>query len=242
MRSELAYKFLSGGSVGLHSGYRWPVPERDSRGSWVEAQGELLECGNGIHACRTADLPYWIDDELWEIELAGEITALPLGLVARRGRLVRRIEGWDARAAAQLARSCADQARERAVRVLEASGLAEAAREASAAADLDASLASLTRAFAEIPEFPGRVAGYAADVAQYALSADQEGADWAACAAYVDAYLAGFVASGGTTEHPDHEAAFHEARRAQARWLADRLALGVCPETPVRSGLARRRA
>jgi hypothetical protein len=225
MTRRATYKFLSAGSVGLHSGFAWPTPADGEAGPWVEAQGPLLECGNGIHACRIDDLPYWIDDELWEIELDGEVTPERFWLVARRGRLVRRIEAWDPRAAAELARSCACRALERAREVLAAGGFAEIANGVADGSDLEATLETLMPAFAEIPGFPGRVAGYAADVAQYALSAADQGADWAACAAYVDAYLAGFVASGGTTPRPDHDAAFYEVRREQARWFADRLAL-----------------
>lgn len=82
-----AYKFLAAGGIGPFTGFRWPV------GEWVEADGVDL-CRVGIHACRASDLPNWIDDELWEIELDGEVVEQERKLVARRGRLVRRLEGW----------------------------------------------------------------------------------------------------------------------------------------------------
>ena len=82
-----AYKFLAAGGIGPFTGFRWPV------GEWVEADGVDL-CRDGIHACRASDLPNWIDDELWEIELDGEVVEQERKLVARRGRLVRRLEGW----------------------------------------------------------------------------------------------------------------------------------------------------
>lgn len=106
-----AYKFLNAGCVGLYSGFRWPIGAGGEPGPWVEAEGELEACGNGIHACRLADLPYWIDDELWEIELAGEVLHGPRGLVARRGRLGARIEAWGSDVAAAFAESCAARAR-----------------------------------------------------------------------------------------------------------------------------------
>jgi len=223
--SRTAFKFLGAGAVGLHSGFAWPVPREEGPGPWVEAKGELLECGNGIHACRVGDLPYWIDDELWSIELAGDLVANPLGLVARRGRLVRRFEAWDPDAAAELARDCAERARGRALEVLASAGHAAPAARIGEADGDEGSLAALDAAFAELPGFAGRTAGYAADVARYATSAQVEGADWAACAAYADAYLAGFVASAGAAPHPDREAAYFATRAEQAAWLATRLGL-----------------
>jgi hypothetical protein len=93
-----AYKFLRRGRVGAFSGFAWPV------GEWVEAEPHV--CASGIHACRPADLPYWLDAELWEIELDGAVAA-ERKLVAPRGRLVRRVEAWDGGTARAFADSCA---------------------------------------------------------------------------------------------------------------------------------------
>ena len=63
----LAYKFLSGGGTGVLSGFRWPV------GEWVTVEGELVPARRGVHACRTGDLARWLDEELWAVELDGEL-------------------------------------------------------------------------------------------------------------------------------------------------------------------------
>ena len=60
-----AYKFLRAGRVGAFSGEAWPED------GIIEVDGPLEECRNGVHACRADDLPYWLDDELWEVELDG---------------------------------------------------------------------------------------------------------------------------------------------------------------------------
>jgi hypothetical protein len=99
-----AYKFLREGRVGPFTGFRWEP------GEWVETSGPAL-CDRGVHACRTRDLPFWINTELWEIELDGEVAEGERKLVAERGRLVRRVEGWDTDAAQALADSCAARAR-----------------------------------------------------------------------------------------------------------------------------------
>ena len=85
----IAYKFLSRGAVGPFSGFRWPTPEGGAEGAWVEAGP-----ADGIHACRPADLPYWIDEELWDAELSDDVRVAHHQLVASRGRLVRRVEAW----------------------------------------------------------------------------------------------------------------------------------------------------
>jgi hypothetical protein len=103
--SELAYKFTRPGGRSPFAGFVWP------QGEWVEVDGDIGLCTNGIHACRPEALPRWIDDELWLVELE-DVQAEHDGVViARRGRLVERIEGWDAETSRELARSCAARVR-----------------------------------------------------------------------------------------------------------------------------------
>jgi len=83
-----AYKFLEPEAVSPFAGFRWPV------GEWVEAASADV-CRRGIHACRIADLPFWLGPELWEIELDGDVVVHQRKVVAPRGRLVRRIEDWN---------------------------------------------------------------------------------------------------------------------------------------------------
>jgi hypothetical protein len=66
-------------------------------------------CVTGVHACRIADLPYWLDEELWEIELAGAVERGGKKLVAARGRLLRRIGAWDDAAMSDFAHGCRER-------------------------------------------------------------------------------------------------------------------------------------
>jgi hypothetical protein len=102
----IAYKFLAPGAVGPFSGFAWGEP-----GRWVEADGEPAACRSGIHACRVEQLPYWLGEELWEIELDGEVVEAERKLVAARGRLRERLDSWPA-AAAELAADCVARCRE----------------------------------------------------------------------------------------------------------------------------------
>ena len=99
-----AHKFLRAGSIAPFTGFRWEP------GRWVEAAG-VVPCEQGVHACRIDDLPFWTNDELWEVELAGDVVAIGRKLVAPRGRLVRRVEAWTVAAAQELGDACAARAR-----------------------------------------------------------------------------------------------------------------------------------
>jgi hypothetical protein len=65
-----------------------------------------------VHACRVDQLPYWVNRELWEIELAGEIVEGTYKLAAQEGRLVRMVDTWDEAAQIELGRACAGRIRE----------------------------------------------------------------------------------------------------------------------------------
>jgi hypothetical protein len=106
----IAYKFFDEGRVALYSGVRWPEP-----GSWLESD-RIEPCVSGVHACRIRDLAYWLGSELWEVELDGNVVEGERLVVAQRGRLVRRVEGWNDAAARAFATSCAEEARRRASR------------------------------------------------------------------------------------------------------------------------------
>jgi len=97
----IAYKFLREGAVGPFSRAAWPQPENGQPGEWVRA--------TGLHACRPVDLPLWIAAELWEAELEEPVHTATTHVVAGAGRLLRRVEGSDAAAAADFAGVCAER-------------------------------------------------------------------------------------------------------------------------------------
>ena len=102
----IAYKFLGSGGIGRFTGFRWDP------GEWIAAD-QADPCRAGSHACRVRDLPLWLDDELWEIELDGEIVVGDRKVVATRGRLTRRIEHWTPSVAREFGLFCARRTRER---------------------------------------------------------------------------------------------------------------------------------
>jgi hypothetical protein len=108
----IAYKFLRTGAIAPFTGMSWPVPGEGAPGSWVRVDGALEQCANGVHACRVTDLPYWLFDELWEIELEQPIRSAATNLVAAAGRLRERVRAWDAAQAAEFAEACAARVHE----------------------------------------------------------------------------------------------------------------------------------
>jgi hypothetical protein len=136
--SEATYKFTRPGARSPFTGFVWPVAE------WVEVDGEVALCTNGIHACRIEALPRWLDDELWRIEV-DEVALEHEGVViARRARLLDRVEAWDAEMSRELARSCAARARELAERVSDPLVRARADHIVDIAASGDPSSTALT--------------------------------------------------------------------------------------------------
>jgi hypothetical protein len=106
----LAYKFLLPGARGPFSGYAWPVPAATGPGPWVAASDGAVACRTAVHGCLVEHLPWWIQEELWLAEFATPVTFVGHKLMARRARLVRRVDGWGPGTARELAAACAGRA------------------------------------------------------------------------------------------------------------------------------------
>ena len=95
------HKFLASGAYGVLSGFQWHA------GEWNQAELPLIPSQRGIHVCRIEHLAYWVDEDLWSVELAGELVEGEQAVVAERGRLVERLAGWDVAARRAFAEACA---------------------------------------------------------------------------------------------------------------------------------------
>jgi hypothetical protein len=138
----IAWKFFARGAVAPFTGVRWPQV------GWVEsAPGP----GNGVHACAVEHLPYWFDEELWEVELDAPVSHAARQLVAFRGRLIVRIDEWP-KAQAEFTSGCVERTRRR---------VEEALRRGDEGADFAGYLADVVRRQA----YPGACAYIAARAA-----------------------------------------------------------------------------
>jgi hypothetical protein len=105
-----AYKVLANGRSGF-SGLCWPLPDGSRPGEWVHARGALEPYANGVHACSVGRLPQWLGEEVWVVELGGEVLHADAALVASRGRILGPVAGWDRQARIEFSRACAGRAR-----------------------------------------------------------------------------------------------------------------------------------
>jgi len=213
-----AFKFLDRTGTAVLTGHAWPLPPGAKPGPWVEA-AEVRPCQVGVHACTANDLSYWISEELWVVELDGEIVPGRHKLAARRGRLVRRVDAWRARIAAELATDVAWRSRDLAVDVLHRHGHGGAADRLAACASVRETAALAAGIADTVPEASaaGTAVLLAADCASFA------GGGGAAASPFVAACAAGNAAAGADGAEPVFRAAFHAERSRQSHWIAERL-------------------
>jgi hypothetical protein len=199
-----AYKFLRAGRLGPFSRFEWPEP-----GVWVSAQAELTTCRSGIHACRTQDLPWWLSDELWTVELAGDVRLDEHKIVAAAGCLRSRIDAWTPRSAQEYADACAWRAHAGAVRALELAGHQHAARELAGCTTLERVLSSARSMADRVPD------------TRISLTIAGDGAIRALTGAPpTSAYIAAHAAM-----RLDGPAGYAAERAWQSQWLVERLGL-----------------
>jgi hypothetical protein len=210
---ERLYKFLKRGSIAPFSRLLWRP------GEWIEAEGELDACRNGVHVCRQQDLPYWLSDELWEIDVDGDSLEHEQKLVVRRARLSARVDDWPSPIGGAFAKNCAWRIRDLVVNELQTAGEPEAealrnCRSVRALGGLAEKAARRRR-----PGRPALVAeflGYAQDAAEFVRRSDATAARYVS---YVAAHAASRASSGerlrpGTTR-------FAQERERQAGVLQE---------------------
>ena len=204
--STLALKFLDEGAIGPYSEFRWPKPRGSRPGKWVHVNGELDMCKRGIHACAFVQATRWLREECYVIELRDVVSDDGDKLLARSGRLVRRVDSWGQRAMVQYAADCAthvlpifekkypkDDRPRKAIQA--ARKWARSPSEKSAYAASAASYASSAAAsYASSAASAAYDASAAASAAAYAASAAYDASAYAASAAY-DASAAAYAAS-----------------------------------------------
>jgi hypothetical protein len=204
----LAYAFLAEGAVEPLSGFAWPTPPEGEPGAWVDADTAPREALRGY---LSGDLPYWLDDELWNIELEGAAAERPHLLLAERGRLLGQVDAWGSPLAWEFVDACARRVARGAAAGLRKEGRPEAAVSLEEAGDLEA-LQQATSAAADQPGPAGTLAGYAADVCFYARDSSVP-----ARAANVASKMTAYALAGDITDETE--------RAWQATWLADHLGL-----------------
>jgi hypothetical protein len=96
------YKVTTQDGTALLGKGRW------RKGRWRSVRGPLVPCRNGLHLCRADQLVYWLGPVIWEAEVDGEIIDAGDKVVARRARVIRRLDSWNERTARRFAADCAE--------------------------------------------------------------------------------------------------------------------------------------
>jgi len=216
------YVFLRAGRRASLSDFRWPAPEDGEPGGWVEVGGDAPQ--DLIRVSTVDELLWWLDDELWEVELEGDLRSEGHAFVAKRGRLLSRVEAWTPDVAAELAEACAFRVRDAGAEALARAGLAPEANELAGCASLDALEQVGSAIAARGTDSAASLAGFAADAVLYARDATAP-----ARAAGVAAYVAAHALAGGDKTVASYDARFSDERRWQAEWLTRRLRLSTTP-------------
>ncbi len=202
----IAYKFLRTSRIGPFSKFAWPGP-----GVWVRADAAVQQCRRGIHACRTRDLPWWLADELWEVELDGEVQIDEHKLVASAGALRSQVDGWTAACAQHYGEACAWRARDRGLEALKRAGHRRAADQLVDCTTLEDVLVTARRLADDVPD------------TRIALTIAGDGAFRALTSApSTSAYIAAHAAL-----RLDGPSGYATERAWQSRWLVERLELSA---------------
>jgi hypothetical protein len=202
------WKFLRKGHISPFTGFAWTA------GEWVTTEGAVA-CRAGIHACRLDDLPYWLSDELWEIELAAPVVTASRKVLATRAQLVYQVDAWTPEVARAMARDCARRVVHHAVAELREAGqdtnadrLAKQPFE-----ELSATAETIMEQISDRRRQTAKLCGYVVD----AIAAIEE---------YPVATVAYMAARAANERSGPMNVDYYAQERAwQAKWLAKHLAL-----------------
>lgn len=110
------YKVLDRNGRSCHGGdAEWSLPTCNADGTWSpgewmpEVKGELESCRNGYHVVTLEQLPDWLGERIFEVEVGDEIVHADGKSVVRTCRLTRECTGWNERTARLFACDCAER-------------------------------------------------------------------------------------------------------------------------------------
>ncbi len=228
-----AYKFLDADGRAPFTGVSW------NRDRWVD-ETAASACRVGVHACRPADLAYWLGATLWEVDIEGVVVESGHKVVASRGRLVRRIDDYPV-AVRELAEVGAWRSHDRGLDALRRQvdrtgvsgrrprrhgiwpfrrrpgGVEGLFETVSAVTTLD-ELAALGDDVDD-STFEGKAVALAAD------AADRAGWGMASASPFAAAYSAGHAAAADDDDRGVFDRGYIAERAFQSSWLAERLGL-----------------
>lgn len=103
------YKFLTSENRGTFSRFDYSeyLPVASKPGKWLPKIYKLEFCKSSYHAFRARDILDWCDEQLYEVELRGEIVEYANTVIAQQMRFIRKINSWNEKTAKLFACDCA---------------------------------------------------------------------------------------------------------------------------------------
>jgi hypothetical protein len=188
----------------------------------------LEPCRSGLHLCRPEDLPYWLCEELYAVEVDGDVVPHQSFVLARRARLSERVDAWAQATAAAFCLDCAERVRDLAVEALEAAHRpADAHRLASC--DTTEEVRAVAGGILGSGDAVSPLVGYAMDAATFAAAAGTR-RRWpadTATTAFVSAKAAAVRADGSAAGGSAARDAATAERHRQGAWLSSHLLVSL---------------
>jgi hypothetical protein len=93
-KSEIVYKALRKDGKSTYQNWLWPLPTDTEPGEWVEVKPPAVLCQHGFHGYRDLEQAFAFngDDDVYEMEISGDIHRDHEKVVATKARLLRKLD------------------------------------------------------------------------------------------------------------------------------------------------------
>ena len=105
MKTKIYYKFLTLKNTGGYSDFVYPVC-KDGSTEWLTIDGELELCKNGFHVCRPGTMIRWMQVQLFECVIGGEVIDDADKICCSKIRLTKKVGTWGIRQIVLFAEAC----------------------------------------------------------------------------------------------------------------------------------------
>jgi hypothetical protein len=91
------YKFLQADNTGEYSGFDYSgyLPKDGKPGKWLPKVESVIMCETGYHVCEKKDLLEWRNENLYIVDVRGEMVESDDKSAFQQMRFVKRVNGWN---------------------------------------------------------------------------------------------------------------------------------------------------
>ena len=91
------YKFLQADNTGEYSGFDYYdyLPKGGKPGKWLPKVESVIMCETGYHVCKKKDLLEWRNENLYIVDVRGEMVEGNDKSAFQQMRFVKRLNGWN---------------------------------------------------------------------------------------------------------------------------------------------------